>query len=156
MAAPVIMAGNSILLKHSEVTPKCAEAIARLFEQAQAPENLLQVIHATHEEIPDIIGDNRIRGVTLTGSTHAGQIVGALAGKYLKKAVLELGGSDPFIVLKDAPLEKVAGLAARARCQNSGQSCIASKRFIIHSSVINKFLEYFVQAMREFYNRRSA
>lgn len=147
MAAPVIMAGNAILLKHSETTPACAQAIADLFIQAGALDNLLQKLEATHEQIPDIISNNRIRGVTLTGSTRAGQIVAKLAGKYLKKIVLELGGSDPFIILKDAPLEKVALLAAQARCQNGGQSCIAAKRFIIHSLVFDKFLDYFVSAM---------
>jgi len=150
MAAPTIMAGCSILLKHSEATPQCALAIARLFIQAGAPRHLLQAISATHAQIPEIISDDRVRGVTLTGSTQAGQIVAKLAGKYLKKVVLELGGSDPFIVLEDAPLEKVAQIAAQARCQNAGQSCIASKRFIIHRSILEKFLKYFVHAMQSF------
>lgn len=148
MAAPTIMAGCSILMKHSETTPQCARAIAELFIQAQAPKALLQALNVTHEQIPEIISNDRIGGVTLTGSTQAGQIIAALAGKYLKKVVLELGGSDPFIVLEDAPLKKVARLAAQARCQNAGQSCIASKRFIIQDSILEKFLKYFVEAMQ--------
>jgi succinate-semialdehyde dehydrogenase/glutarate-semialdehyde dehydrogenase len=149
MAAPALLSGNTILLKHSEITPRCALAIADLFIEAGAPANLMQLCHASHEQIPEIISDDRIRGISLTGSTKAGQAVAALAGKYLKKIVLELGGSDPFIVLEDAPVEKIASIAALARCQNTGQSCVASKRFIVPNLIFDKFLDYFVCAMKK-------
>lgn len=148
MAAPALIAGNSIILKHSESTRRCAAAIAELFREVNAPLGLLQVIDATHEQIPQIIGDKRIRAVTLTGSNRAGEIVGELAGRFVKKIVLELGGSDPFIVFDDVDTKDVAQKAALARCQNSGQSCIAAKRFIIQANIFDEFLAYFVEAMQ--------
>jgi succinate-semialdehyde dehydrogenase/glutarate-semialdehyde dehydrogenase len=147
MAAPALMAGNTLLIKHSLTTPQSAAHIANLFVKAGACEGLVQVIEATHEQIPHIIGDDRIRAVTLTGSTRAGKIVGELAGRYLKKIVLELGGSDPFIILEDVSLDEVVPKAVLARCQNSGQSCIAAKRFIVHSAIIDDFLDKFSLAM---------
>ena len=148
MAAPALIAGNSILLKHSLNTPKCAEAIENLFIEAKAPKYLVTNLVIAHEEIPEIISDSRVKAVTLTGSTRAGAIVGELAGRNLKKIVLELGGSDPFIILPDAKIEEVARFATHARCQNSGQSCIASKRFIVHASILDNFLKYFVKNMQ--------
>jgi succinate-semialdehyde dehydrogenase/glutarate-semialdehyde dehydrogenase len=149
MAAPALMAGNSILLKHSLNMPICAKALESLFIDSLAPDNLVQNIMVSHDEIPPIISDSRIRAVTLTGSTKAGSILAELAGKNLKKIVLELGGSDPFIILADAHISKVVPYALKARCQNNGQSCIAAKRFIVHRSLIKNFIKYLDEGMKD-------
>lgn len=140
-AAPALVAGNSGLLKHSENVTGCALEIERLLSDAGLPEGTFQALLVDHETAADVMGDRRIRGVTLTGSVRAGRAVAATAASHLKKTVLELGGSDPFIVLGDADVGRAAQIAARARLVNSGQSCIAAKRFIVEEKVADEFTE---------------
>ncbi len=130
-AAPALMAGNAGILKHASNVPRCALQIEEVFREAGFPEGLFRVALVATDRVPTIIADPRIRAVTLTGSDRAGSKVAEQAGRELKKTVLELGGSDPFIVLGDADLKKAAKMAAEARLINSGQSCIAAKRFIV-------------------------
>jgi succinate-semialdehyde dehydrogenase/glutarate-semialdehyde dehydrogenase len=131
VAGPQLMAGNVLLLKHAESVPQCALAFARLLEAAGAPEGAYTNIFASHEQIARLIEDPRIAGVTVTGSERAGAAVAERAGRNLKKSVMELGGSDPFIVLPDAPLESAIDSAVFGRMFNSGQSCVATKRIIV-------------------------
>lgn len=139
-AAPALMAGNVGLLKHASNVPQCALAIEEIFLQSGCPAGAFQTLLVGAVRVEKIILDDRIAAVTLTGSELAGSQVAAAAGKAIKKTVLELGGSDPFIVLADADLEKAIDSAATARLQNNaGQSCIAAKRFIVHASVADKF-----------------
>ncbi|CAN5871360.1 NAD-dependent succinate-semialdehyde dehydrogenase [soil metagenome] len=142
-AAPNIMAGNCILLKHASNVPQCALAIEKLFADAGAPEGLYTNLFISSEKIGDLIADTMIRGVSLTGSEAAGASVAAAAGKNLKKSVLELGGSDPFIVLEDAEMDKTVKWAIYGRMQNCGQACTAAKRFIVMDKVYDEFLEKF-------------
>ncbi len=146
-AAPALMAGNAGVLKHSSNVPRCALAIEDIFRRGGFPENLFRTLMIGSRQVEGVIEHPLIRGVTLTGSEHAGRVVAAAAGRMLKKTVLELGGSDPFIVLADADLDEAARTAARARCINSGQSCIAAKRFIVEESVYGPFMERFTRAM---------
>jgi succinate-semialdehyde dehydrogenase/glutarate-semialdehyde dehydrogenase len=145
-AAPALMAGNTILLKHASNVTGCALALERAFREAGAAEGLLQTLVIPSSEVERLIEDPRIAAVTLTGSDAAGSKVAAAAGRALKKTVLELGGSDAFIVLEDANLEKAAEVAVRARFQNAGQSCIAAKRFIVVDEVADRFTELFKAA----------
>ena len=131
IAGPQIVAGNVVLVKHAQNVPQCALAFARLFEEAGAPEGVYTNLFCSIEQSGLLIDDFRVRGVTLTGSERAGASVGARAGRNLKKVVLELGGSDPFIVLEDAPLESTLDMAVPARLMCMGQACTSSKRFII-------------------------
>jgi succinate-semialdehyde dehydrogenase / glutarate-semialdehyde dehydrogenase len=131
VAGPQLMAGNVLLLKHAESVPQCALAFARLFEAPGAPEGAYTNIFASHEQIARLIEDPRIAGVTVTGSERAGAAVAERAGRNLKKSVMELGGSDPFVVLPDAPLDSAIQTAVFGRMRNSGQSCISSKRIIV-------------------------
>ncbi len=144
-AAPAMMAGNAVLLKHAANTTRCALEIERTFRDAGAPEGLFGVLLARGEEIDELIADPRIAAVTLTGSERAGAAVAAAAGDVLKKCVLELGGSDPFIVLRDADLGTAAKTAVTARFQNNGESCIAAKRFIVEDAVHDEFVARFVE-----------
>ncbi len=146
-AAPALMAGNAALLKHSSNVPRCALAIEEVFRRAGFPANVFRTLMIGSRQVDAVIEDNLVAAVTLTGSNYAGSRVAATAGRMLKKSVLELGGSDPFIVLADADLEEAARTAARARCINSGQSCIAAKRFIVEEAVYHDFLERFAKAM---------
>ncbi|HEX9022338.1 MAG TPA: NAD-dependent succinate-semialdehyde dehydrogenase [Geobacteraceae bacterium] len=146
-AAPALMAGNTALLKHSSNVPRCALAIEEVFRRAGFPANVFRTLMVSSRQVDAVIEDSRVAAVTLTGSNFAGSRVAAAAGRMLKKSVLELGGSDPFIVLADADLEEAARTAARARCINSGQSCIAAKRFIVLDAVYDAFLEHFKKAM---------
>ncbi len=147
-AAPNVVAGNTVLLKHAGNVTGCSLDIERLF--ADAGPGVLQALLMEHNEnIGRVIDDRRVAGVTLTGSVRAGRSVGARAGAALKKVVLELGGSDPFIVLPDADLDRAAEVAAAARLVNTGQSCIAAKRFIVHRDVYDGFVDAFVAAMRK-------
>ena len=130
-AAPGLCAGNCAVLKHASNVSGCALAIAQLFESAGFPDGVFSVVLIPNERVAAVIEDPRIAAVTLTGSTAAGRSVAAAAGRSLKPAVLELGGSDAFVVLEDADLAAAAATAARARFQNAGQSCIAAKRFIV-------------------------
>jgi succinate-semialdehyde dehydrogenase/glutarate-semialdehyde dehydrogenase len=147
-AAPALMAGNTGVLKHSSNVPRCALAIEEIFREAGFPSNVFRTLMIGSRKVDKVIENDRIKAVTLTGSDKAGRQVAAKAGQMLKKTVLELGGSDPFIVLADADLEEAAKVGARARCINSGQSCIAAKRFIVEEAVFEEFLERFKVAMR--------
>jgi len=138
-AIPNILAGNTGLLKHAGNVSGCALAIEKLFLEAGFHEGTFQAILINSKNIEPLIADTRVQGVTLTGSTGAGMSVAALSGKYIKKTVLELGGSDPFIVLKDANVEEAAKIALKARMQNAGQSCIAAKRWIVEKAVLDDF-----------------
>ena len=142
--AAALMAGNVAVLKHASNVTGCSLAIEKLFLDAGFPRGVLGAIVVPGSEIDKIIADRRIVAVTLTGSDATGSAVAATAGKHLKKTVLELGGSDPFIVLADADLDLAADFAVRARFQNTGQSCIAAKRFIVESAIYDDFLERFV------------
>ncbi len=144
-AVPAIAAGNAIVLKHADSTTRCALEIERIFRQAGAHESLFQTLLISNEDADARIGDERIAGVTLTGSERAGVAVASAAGNALKKSVLELGGSDPFIVLADADMDIAVEYAVKARFQNNGQSCIAAKRFIVEASVYERFLKHFAQ-----------
>jgi succinate-semialdehyde dehydrogenase/glutarate-semialdehyde dehydrogenase len=140
-AVPTVMAGNTVLLKHASNVPGCALEIERLFAGAGAPEGLFQTLLISGSQASELIADPRVRAVTLTGSVAAGRAVASQAGRYLKKSVLELGGSDAFVVLDDADLERAAEFGARSRLINNGESCIAAKRFIVVESVADDFVE---------------
>jgi succinate-semialdehyde dehydrogenase/glutarate-semialdehyde dehydrogenase len=141
------VAGNVSILRHSNVCPGSALAIQGAFEEAGFPKGVFTTVITNHDVVADLIASDYISGVSLTGSVGAGQRVGELAGRYLKKFVLELGGSDPFIVLEDADLDKAAKLGVEARLLNSGQSCICAKRFIVAKRVVDEFTEKFVSEM---------
>ncbi len=147
-AAPAIMAGNAAVLKHASNVPQCALAVEQIFKQAGFPEGLFRTVLVPGSQVEPLIADPRVRAVTLTGSTEVGERVAGAAGRNLKKHVLELGGSDPFIVLADADLDGAAAMAVRARNQNNGQSCIAAKRFIVEESVADAFTTKFADAVR--------
>jgi succinate-semialdehyde dehydrogenase/glutarate-semialdehyde dehydrogenase len=146
-ALPALTAGNVMLLKHSSNVPQSALAIEEVFREAGVPEGVFQTLLIGSGAVEGIITDRRVAGVTLTGSEAAGIQVATAAGKVLKKSVLELGGSDPFIVLADADLRAAATVACRARNQNNGQSCIAAKRFIVQESVADEFELLFAAAV---------
>ncbi|MGH2537177.1 MAG: NAD-dependent succinate-semialdehyde dehydrogenase [Candidatus Promineifilaceae bacterium] len=148
-AAPAVMAGNVTLLKHAANVPQCAQAIEALFERAGFPAGVAQNLFIDHEAAGRLLADPRIAAATLTGSVRAGRQVAATAGAQLKKIVLELGGSDPFIVLPSADLEAAVSTAVTARVQNNGQSCIAAKRFILHREIANEFEEGFLERMSQ-------
>jgi len=147
-AAPALAAGNAGILKHAPNVSRCALEIEQLFREAGFPEGLFRAVFLSNEATAGVIADPRVRAVTLTGSDRAGSQVAERAGRHLKKTVLELGGSDPFIVLDDADLTRAAKTAADARLQNSGQSCIAAKRFIVADRVAGRFTEQFTAEMR--------
>jgi succinate-semialdehyde dehydrogenase/glutarate-semialdehyde dehydrogenase len=144
---PALAAGNVMLLKHASNVPQAALAIEEVFREAGLPEGVFQTLLVGSAAVDRIVSDRRVAGVTLTGSEAAGAQVAATAGKALKKSVLELGGSDPFIVLADADVAAAAGVAVRARNQNNGQSCIAAKRFIVVEDVADDFEKRFVAAV---------
>jgi succinate-semialdehyde dehydrogenase/glutarate-semialdehyde dehydrogenase len=148
-AAPALMAGNAAVLKHASNVPQCALAIEEAFRDAGFPQGLLRAVLVSGSAIEPIIADDRIRAVTLTGSSDTGSRIAELAGRALKKTVLELGGSDPFIVLADADLELAATTAVRARNQNNGQSCIAAKRFIVVESIADEFERRFAKGVED-------
>ena len=138
-AAPALVAGNTALLKHASNVPQCAMELETLFRDAGAPDGVFQTLLIGSERVRELLADSRIAGVSLTGSEGAGSSVGSLAGKHLKPSVLELGGSDPFIVMPSAALDSAVETAVRARIINNGQSCIAAKRFIVHERVADDF-----------------
>ena len=146
--APALMAGNCGLLKHSSNVPQCALAIEEIICRAGFAKGVFQTLLIGSAEVDSIIEDPRVAAVTLTGSEGAGRSVGAAAGRSLKKAVLELGGSDPFIVMPSASLGSAIDTAVKARMINNGQSCIAAKRFIVHRSVYDAFIEKFVEGVK--------
>lgn len=147
-AAPALMAGNVGLLKHASNVPACAMAIEEVFIEAGFPKDVFRTLLITNNKVERIIADKRVKAVTLTGSTPAGKAVAATAGKHLKKCVLELGGSDPYIILEDADIEKAVEACVAGRILNAGQSCIGAKRFVIVESVYDAFTELFVDKMR--------
>ncbi|QJP14597.1 NAD-dependent succinate-semialdehyde dehydrogenase [Starkeya sp. ORNL1] len=146
--APAMAAGNGAILKHAANVPGCALAIEDVLAKAGVPQGLSRSLLIPSSAVAGLIADDRIAAVTLTGSTPVGQLVAAQAGKYLKKQVLELGGTDPFIVLADADIARAAEFGARARFQNAGQSCIAAKRFIVEEAVADPFTELFSKHVR--------
>ncbi len=146
-AAPNVMAGNAGVLKHAANVQGCAEQVESLLQEAGFEEGVFQNLRVPHDRFPAVIADRRVRGVTLTGSVAAGRVVAALAGQHLKPTVLELGGSDAFIVLADADLDRAVETGVRSRTQNNGQSCIAAKRFILEAPIAEAFTERFVRAM---------
>ena len=146
-AAPILLAGNSYVLKHASNVPQCALAIEAIFNDSGA-EGAFQTLLIGSDAVAPLIDDPRIQGVTLTGSEGAGRDVASRAGHAIKKSVMELGGSDPFIVMPSASIDAAAETAAKARLICNGQSCIAAKRFIIHDAVYDAFRAKFVEAMR--------
>lgn len=138
-AIPAIMSGNVVLLKHASNVSGCALMIENLFKNAGFPDSIFKTLLISSDRVETLISDFRVKGVSLTGSTEAGRKVAELAGKHLKKLVLELGGSDPYIVLEDADVDLAAEICMKSRLQNNGQSCIAAKRFIVLEKVYDEF-----------------
>ena len=147
-AAPALMAGNGALLKHASNIPQCALAVGSAFEEAGFPPGLFRALLLQGDAVEPVVRDRRVRAVTLTGSSDVGAHVAAIAGAALKKTVLELGGSDPYIVLADADVVAAAATAVRARNKNTGQSCIAAKRFLVADEIGDEFEERLAQGVR--------
>lgn len=150
VAAPALIAGNSLIVKHADNTTGCALALQKVFDAVGFPEGTVQTIIADHADIPNLIHSSATAAITLTGSEAAGRKVAALAGSALKKHVLELGGSDAYVILHDADIALAASICAASRLINSGQSCIAAKRFVIDQTVYNKFIEAFVEKVKSY------
>jgi succinate-semialdehyde dehydrogenase / glutarate-semialdehyde dehydrogenase len=148
-AGPNLIVGNTILLKPAPQCPESAAAIQAIYDEAGFPPGAYQTILATNDQVADVIADPRVRGVSLTGSERAGAAVAEIAGRHLKKVVLELGGSDPFILLAAENLDEVVEAAVEARLDNTGQSCNAAKRFIVADELYDDFLEKFTEKMKE-------
>ena len=148
-AAPYLTAGNVGVLKHASNVPGCAMALEEVFEEAGYPEGAFQTLLVGSDRMDDVIADDRIRAATLTGSGPAGRAVAETAGRHLKKTVLELGGSDPFIVLDDADLDSAVETGVVARTLNGGQSCIAAKRFVLHDAIAEEFTDRLVAEFEE-------
>lgn len=148
-AAPALMAGNVGLLKHSSNVPQCALAIENIFLRAGFPTGAFQTLLIGSEDVQKVLEDRRVMAATLTGSEPAGKSVASIAGKQIKKTVLELGGSDPFIVMPSANVEEAATTAVKSRTINNGQSCIAAKRFLVHTTIYDAFETSFVKQMKE-------
>lgn len=148
-AAPALMAGNVGVLKHASNVPQCALAIEKILLEAGFPQGTFQTLLISAQQVETVIKDPRVKAATLTGSEPAGASLAAIAGSQIKKTVLELGGSDPFIVLESADLEAAVATAVKARMLNTGQSCIAAKRFIVVDAIADQFIEQFVAAFAE-------
>ncbi|QSB15771.1 NADP-dependent succinic semialdehyde dehydrogenase [Natronosporangium hydrolyticum] len=146
-AAPALMAGNPGLLKHASNVPQTALYLADLFARAGFPDGAFSTLLIGSDAVPRVLRDDRVRAATLTGSEAAGRAVAAIAGEQLKKTVLELGGSDPFVVMPSADIAAAAAAATTSRCLNNGQSCISAKRFLVHREVYDEFTDAFVAAM---------
>ncbi|MBK7043329.1 MAG: NAD-dependent succinate-semialdehyde dehydrogenase [Rhodanobacteraceae bacterium] len=147
--SPALMAGNVAVLKHATNVPRCADVIERVLREAGVPEGVFATLHIDNVQTAAVIADARIKAVTLTGSERAGRSVAATAGAHLKKCVMELGGSDPFVVLADADLDAALPIALSSRFGNAGQTCIAAKRFIVVDAVADAFTERFVNLARQ-------
>lgn len=147
-AGPNLMLGNTILLKHAEICPTSARAVEKLLADAGVPDGVYTNLFATHDQVADIIADPRIQGVSLTGSERAGSVIGAQAGKHLKKSVLELGGSDPYVILDTEDVAAAAELAWNTRMYNVGQACNSNKRLIIMDDVYEEFVDKLVELAR--------
>ena len=147
--APNLAAGNPVIAKHASIVPQCAETFAHLVCEAGAPEGAWTNLFISQEQVAKIIADDRVQGVALTGSEKAGGIVASQAAKYIKKATLELGGNDVFVVLDDADLERAVKIGVQARLNNAGQVCTAAKRFILHEKIAESFLSKFSDAFRQ-------
>jgi len=148
-AVPALMAGNTMVLKHASNVPGCALAIEKVFGEAGFPEGVFQTLLIPSSSALSLIESPLIKGVTLTGSTGAGRAVGAKAGQFLKKCVLELGGSDPYVILEDADLTQAASISMMSRLLNSGQSCIAAKRFIVLEGQKKRFEDLCIEEMKK-------
>ena len=148
-AVPTLIAGNTVVVKHASNVPKSAELIQEIFEQAGFPKGCYQNLPIPSNEVAAVIANPVIKAVSLTGSEQAGIAVATEAGKHIKKCVLELGGSNAFIILEDANLEKAVAIAVNARMQNAGQSCIAAKRFLVHENIATDFISRFTKAVQE-------
>ena len=148
-AAPALMAGNVGILKHASNVPQCALAIADIFTQAGFPEGAFQTLLIGADRVKSIVEDDRVKAATLTGSEPAGKALASVAGQQIKKVVLELGGSDPFIVLESADLEEAVSTAVKARMLNNGQSCIAAKRFIVQDGIADRFESQLIAKFKE-------
>jgi succinate-semialdehyde dehydrogenase/glutarate-semialdehyde dehydrogenase len=146
--APALVAGNVGLLKHASNVPQCALELESLVERAGAPEGVFQTLLIGSDAVAGVLSDPRVSAATLTGSEGAGSSVASVAGKHLKPTVLELGGSDPFVIMPSADLEHATNTAVKARTINNGQSCIAAKRFIVHADVYDEFLRRFTMGMQ--------
>lgn len=144
--APVLMTGNVAVLKHATNVPRCADVLFSVFTEAGLPDGVFSIVHVDNDQAARIVGDPRIHAITLTGSERAGRSVAAVAGQHLKKCVLELGGSDPFLVLEDADLDLAVRVAMSSRFGNAGQTCIAAKRFIVVPAIARAFTDRFVAA----------
>jgi len=140
IAAPTLMAGNAMVLKHASNVPMCAQAIEKVLDQAGLPENVFRTLMIGAGQVENVLAHDSVAGVCLTGSDAAGRSVAAVAGRNLKRSVMELGGSDPFVVLADADLDKAVQVAVCSRCKNTGQACIAAKRFIVMEDVYDEFV----------------
>ncbi|MEC5394455.1 aldehyde dehydrogenase family protein [Bergeyella sp. RCAD1439] len=149
-AVPALLAGNAVVVKHASICLGSGRAIERCFRAAGFPQGIFTHVEASHEVVEEMIGHSLVRAVSLTGSEAAGRRVAEIAGRHLKKCVLELGGNDAFIVLDDAEVDKAAEDAALARLQNSGQTCVAAKRFIVHEGVYEAFMQRFLKAYQSF------
>ncbi|MFN8310508.1 MAG: NAD-dependent succinate-semialdehyde dehydrogenase [Chitinophagales bacterium] len=148
-AVPALMAGNVTILKHAPSVPQCALAIEAAFREAGLPDGLLRTIFLSNQNTEQLIADSRIRGVSFTGSDATGSIIAGLAGKHIKRAVVELGGNDPFIVLEDADLELTVAGAVKSRSINSGQSCNAAKRFFVVENIYESFNRKLIAAVQQ-------
>ncbi|MEK6374700.1 MAG: NAD-dependent succinate-semialdehyde dehydrogenase [Acidobacteriota bacterium] len=148
-AAPALMAGNVGLLKHSSNVPQCALAIETVLRDAGFTDHEFQALLITSDQVQRVLEDERVKAATLTGSEPAGASVASIAAKKIKKSVLELGGSDPFVVMPSADLGEAVKIAVKARIVNNGQSCIAAKRFIVHENIADEFIAKFVDAMKQ-------
>jgi succinate-semialdehyde dehydrogenase/glutarate-semialdehyde dehydrogenase len=146
-AAPNLMAGNVVVVKHAACVPQCAEAFEKIWLEAGAPEGVYTNLRLSHAQVDTLIADPRVRGVALTGGVEAGRSVAAAAGKAMKKSTMELGGNDAFIVLEDADLALAVRWAVWAKMNNMGQSCVAAKRFIVADAVASRFLDQFQTAL---------
>lgn len=149
-ATPTILAGNVIVLKHASICAKSGDMMQKIFEEAGFPKAVFTHLKISHDEVEEMLANPIIKAVSLTGSEGAGRKIAETAGRNLKKCVLELGGSDSFIVLEDADVNQAAKDAALARLQNCGQTCVAGKRFIIHSKIYKKFLKKFVEEYKKY------